>query len=60
MYQGKAPELSDTRSARMPAFFEHQLFPDKYPDYLLSDKEICYRAGQVSVIRYLKEKFIED
>ena len=36
------------------------LFPDKYPDYLLSDKEICYRAGQVSVIRYLKEKFIED
>ena len=23
MYQGKAPELSDTRSARMPAFFEH-------------------------------------
>ena len=23
MYQGKAPELSFTRSARMPAFFEH-------------------------------------
>jgi len=23
MYQGKAPELSDTRRARMPAFFEH-------------------------------------
>ena len=23
MYQGKAPELSDTRAARMPAFFEH-------------------------------------
>ena len=23
MYQGKAPELSDTKSARMPAFFEH-------------------------------------
>jgi len=23
MYSGKAPELSDTRSARMPAFFEH-------------------------------------
>ena len=23
MYQGKAPQLSDTRSARMPAFFEH-------------------------------------
>ena len=23
MYQGKAPELSFTRAARMPAFFEH-------------------------------------
>ncbi len=23
MYQGKAPQLSDTRAARMPAFFEH-------------------------------------
>ena len=23
MYEGKAPEFSDTRSARMPAFFEH-------------------------------------
>ena len=23
MYEGKAPELSETRSARMPAFFEH-------------------------------------
>jgi len=23
MYEGKAPELSDTRRARMPAFFEH-------------------------------------
>jgi hypothetical protein len=23
MYEGKAPELSYTQSARMPAFFEH-------------------------------------
>jgi hypothetical protein len=23
MYEGKAPELSDTKRARMPAFFEH-------------------------------------
>jgi hypothetical protein len=23
MYEGKAPELSDTKKARMPAFFEH-------------------------------------
>ena len=23
MYEGKAPELSETKAARMPAFFEH-------------------------------------
>jgi len=23
MYEGKAPEFSDTQRARMPAFFEH-------------------------------------
>ena len=23
MYEGKAPEFSDTKAARMPAFFEH-------------------------------------
>jgi hypothetical protein len=23
MYQGKAPQFSDTKAARMPAFFEH-------------------------------------
>jgi hypothetical protein len=23
MYEGKAPQLADTKSARMPAFFEH-------------------------------------
>jgi hypothetical protein len=23
MYEGKAPELADTKAARMPAFFEH-------------------------------------
>jgi hypothetical protein len=23
MYEGKAPELSDTKRGRMPAFFEH-------------------------------------
>jgi hypothetical protein len=23
MYEGKAPELADTKRARMPAFFEH-------------------------------------
>jgi|TARA_B100000212_G_C27291833_1_gene497623 hypothetical protein len=31
-------------------------FPDKFPDHTLSEKEISYRAGQLSIIRILKEK----
>jgi len=30
-------------------------FPDKFPDHTLSEKEISYRAGQLSIIRLLKE-----
>jgi hypothetical protein len=32
------------------------LFPDLCPDHTLSNEEKCYRAGQVSVVRYLKSK----
>ena len=32
-----------------------QQFPDIFPDYTLSDKEIAYRAGQISIIRLLKQ-----
>ena len=35
-------------------------FPDVMPDLNLSEKEYGYRVGQVSVIRYLKSKFIEE
>ena len=31
-------------------------FPDKFPDHTLSEKEISYRAGQLSIIRLLKLK----
>ena len=31
-------------------------FPDKFPDHTLSEKEISFRAGQLSIIRILKEK----
>ena len=37
-----------------------ELFPDVYPDYQLSERDYAYRAGQVSVVRYIKEKFSED
>ena len=32
------------------------LFPDLCPDHTLSNEEKCFRAGQVSVVRYLKSK----
>ena len=32
-----------------------QQFPDKFPDHTLSDKEIAFRAGQISIIRLLKQ-----
>jgi hypothetical protein len=37
-----------------------ELFPDTYPDYSLSEKEIAFRAGQVDVVRFLKKKLSED
>ena len=36
-----------------------QQFPDKFPDHTLSDKEIAYRAGQISIIRLLKQHLSE-
>ena len=35
-------------------------FPDRMPELALSDKEIAYRCGQVSVDRYLKNKLQEE
>ena len=37
-----------------------ELFPDVYPDYQLSERDYAYRAGQVSVVRYIKEKLSQD
>ena len=35
-------------------------FPDVMPDLNLSEKEFAYRVGQVSVLRYLKNKLLEE
>ena len=35
-------------------------FPDIMPELKLSEKEIAYRCGQVSVVRYLKNKLQEE
>lgn len=37
-----------------------KLFPDKAPDISLSEKEVCFKTGQVSVVRFLKEQFIRQ
>lgn len=35
-------------------------FPDVAPDIALSDREIMYRAGQVSVVRWLATRLQEQ
>ena len=32
------------------------MFPDRFPDYNLSEKEIAFRAGQLDIIRLLKNR----
>tara|TARA_B100001250_G_scaffold406956_1_gene426884 strand:- start:5275 stop:5520 length:246 start_codon:yes stop_codon:yes gene_type:complete len=45
--------------ARLLADLDEQ-FPDVFPDHTLSDKEIAYRAGQISIIRLLKQHLSEE
>jgi len=33
-----------------------QRFPDKFPDHNLDSKQISYRAGQISIIKLLKQQ----
>ena len=35
-------------------------FPDKMPELSLSEKEMSYRIGQISVVRYLKSKLTTE
>ena len=35
-------------------------FPDVMPDLQLSEKEYGFRVGQVSVVRYLKHKLLDE
>ena len=35
-------------------------FPDQAPDINLSEKEVWYRSGQVSVVRWLKNQYEEQ
>ena len=33
-----------------------EMYPDEYPDYSISERELAYRAGAITVIRYLQSK----
>jgi len=43
------------RIERVLADLDEQ-FPDVFPDHNLSEKEISFRAGQLSIIRLLKQQ----
>jgi hypothetical protein len=34
-----------------------ELYPDKAPDLSMDERLIWYRAGQVSVVRHLKDQY---
>lgn len=42
--------------AEIIAYLE-ELYPDKAPDLSMEEKLIWFTAGQVSVVRHLKEQF---
>ena len=35
-------------------------FPDRMPELSLTEKEMSYRIGQISVVRYLKSKLTTE
>ena len=43
------------RIERVIADLDEQ-FPDVFPDHNLTEKEISFRAGQLSIIRLLKQQ----
>lgn len=33
-----------------------QMYPDRFPNHSISEKEMAFQAGAIAVIRYLKQK----
>ena len=58
----QTPIFPSTLNLNLEVLIEEldQQFPDVMPDLQLSEKEIAYRVGQVSVVRYLKNKLTND
>ena len=58
----QTPIFPNTLNTNLEVLIEEldEQFPDVMPDLRLSEKEFAYRAGQVSVVRYLKNKLTND
>ena len=58
----QTPIFPNTLNLNLEVLIEEldQQFPDVMPDLRLSEKEFAYRVGQVSVVRYLKNKLTND
>ena len=58
----QTPIFPNTLNTNLEVLIEEldQQFPDVMPDLRLSEKEFAYRVGQVSVVRYLKNKLTND
>ena len=58
----QTPIFPNTLNLNLEVLIEEldQQFPDVMPDLQLSEKEIAYRVGQVSVVRYLKSKITDE
>jgi hypothetical protein len=33
-----------------------EMYPDRFPNHTISEKEMAFQAGAIAVIRYLKQK----
>lgn len=37
-----------------------EMYPDRFPDCNISDRELAFQAGAIAVIKYLKSKTYRD
>jgi hypothetical protein len=49
------PAISETLVKRL-----EKLFPDKCPDLTNTEKDVWFKSGQVSVIRFLRQTYNEQ
>lgn len=37
-----------------------EMYPDRFPDCNISEKELAFQAGAIAIIKYLKNKTTKD